>query len=73
MKDETRSVAIEEFVGLKQQMYSFLIENSEHKIAKGVNKNAVASHNEYKDAMLNNKCIRHSMNKIQSKEHGTGT
>ena len=22
-------------------------------------------HNEYKDALLNNKCIRHSMNRIQ--------
>ena len=37
MKDETGNVAIEEFVGLKPNMYSFLVDNnSEHKKAKGV-------------------------------------
>ena len=55
MKDETGGVAIKEFVGLKPKMYSFLIDNNEHKKAKGVNKNVVAtiSHNEYKDVLLN--------------------
>ena len=45
------------------------------KKAKGVNKNVVAviSHSEYKDVLLNNKCIRHSMNRIQSKDHRVGT
>ena len=35
-----------------------------------MNKNAVAtiSHNDYKDALLNKKCIKHSMNRIQSKD-----
>ena len=33
MKDETGGVAIEEFVGLKPKMYSFLVDNSEHKKA----------------------------------------
>ena len=76
MKGETVSVAIEEFVGLTLKMYSFLVDdNSEHKKAKGVNRNVVAiiSHNEYKDLPLNNKCLRHSMNTIQSKDHGIGT
>ena len=43
--------------------------------AKGVNENAVTTiiHNEYKDVMLNNKCLRHSMNKFQSKDHRIGT
>ena len=51
--------------------HSFLVDNSEHKKAKDVNKNVAAtvSHNEYKDVLLNNKCIRHSMNRIQSKDH----
>ena len=51
MKDETGGVAIEEFVGLKPKMYSFLVDNSEHNKAKGVNKNVVAtvSHNKFKD------------------------
>ena len=48
MKDETGAVAIEEFVGLKPKMYSFLVDNNEHKKAKGMNKNDVVaiSHNE---------------------------
>ena len=37
MQDETEGVAIEEFVGLKPKMYSFLVDNNEHKKAKGVN------------------------------------
>ena len=31
------------------------------------------SHNEYKDILLNNLCIRHSMDRIQSKYHRIGT
>ena len=53
-------------------MYSYLVDdNSEHKKAKDVNKNVVAtiSHNEYKDFLLYEKCLRHSMNRIQSKDH----
>ena len=57
-------------------MYSFLVDdNSEHKKAEGVNRSVVAtiSHNEYKDILLNNKCLKHSMNRIQSKNHRIGT
>ena len=66
MKDESGGFAIEEFVGLNP---------SEHKKAKDVNKNVVAtiSHNEYKNVLLNNRCIRHSINRIQSKDHRIGT
>ena len=40
-----------------------------------MNRNVVArrSHNEYKDVLMNNKCLRHSMNRIQSKDHRIGT
>ena len=40
-----------------------------------MNENVVAtiSHNEYKDVLLNNKCLRHSMNMIQSKDQGIVT
>ena len=51
-------------------MYSiFVDDSSEHKKAKGVNRNAVAaiSHNEYKDVLLNQKRLRHLMNRIQAK------
>ena len=50
-------------------MYSFLVDNNEQRKAKDVNKNFVATitHNKYKDVLLNNKCEKHSMNRIQSK------
>ena len=69
MKDETGGVEIKTFVGLKPKMYSFLVDNSEHRKAKDVNKNVVAtiSHNEYQ------KCIKRLINKIQSKDHRIGT
>ena len=54
-------------------MYSYLVDdNCEHKKTNGVNKNAVATksrNNKYKDVLLNKKCLRHSMNTIQSKDH----
>ena len=70
MKDKTGDVATEEFAGLKPKIYSFPVNNNEHKNANGVNKNVVATIglNEYKDVSLNNKYIRHSMNRIQSKD-----
>ena len=75
MKDETGGAKIEEFVGLKSKMDSFLVDNTEHKKANGVNKIAVAtiSPDEYKDVLLKNKCLRHSMNIIQIKDHRIGT
>ena len=76
MKDETAGVAVEDFVGLNPKMYSYLVDdNNEHKKAKGINKNVVAtiSHNEYKNVLLNKKFLRHSINRIQSKDHRIGT
>ena len=63
-------------------MYSYLVgDNSEHKCVNKskykifVNKNFVAtiSHNEYKDVLLNNKCLRNLINNIQSKDHNIET
>ena len=56
-------------------MYSYLVNNSEYKKAKGVHRNVVAtiSHNQYKNLSSNKKRLRHSMNKIQSKEYKIGT
>ena len=76
IKDETAGVATEEFVVLKPNLYSYLVDdNNEHKKAKGMNRHIVAtiSHNEYKDVLLNKKCLRHWMNRIQSKDHKIGT
>ena len=72
MKDETSYVAIQEFVRLRPKIYSFLVnDSSEHNKAKDVNKNVVVTltHDEYKGALLNNKCLIHSTNRIQSKDH----
>ena len=33
----------------------------------------VVIYSEYKDVLLNKKCLIHSMNRIQSKNHGIGT
>ena len=55
IKDETSSIATEEFVGLNSKMYSLLVnDKSEYKRAKGMDKNVVAtvSHNECKDHSL---------------------
>ena len=61
---------------MKPKIYSYLVnDNSEHKKAKGVNRNVVATkgHNKYKDVLLNKKWLRHSMNRIQRKDHKIGT
>ena len=74
--DETIVVAIKDFVGLKPKMYSFLVDdNSEHDNEKGVNKNVVERliHSEYKNVLLNRKCLRHLINRFQSKNHRIGT
>ena len=70
MKNKTGGVSVEEFVGLKPKMYSSLVDK-----ANVVNRNVIAtiSHNEYKDVLLGNNCILHSMNRIQSKIHRIGT
>ena len=67
MKDEAGGVATKEFVGLKPKMYSFLVDNSsESNKGKGVIKNVeTVSQSEYKDVLLNEKCLRHSMNRIR--------
>ena len=72
MKDEIGNVAIKELVGLKPEMYSFLVDDgSEHKKAKGVERNVFAriSHGKYKDVSLKKKCLRKSGKRIQSKDH----
>ena len=54
-------------------MYSFLVVDDSK--AKGVNENVVQtiSHNKYKNVLSNKNCLRHLMNRIQSKNHGIGT
>ena len=65
MKDEIGGIAIKEFVGLKPRMYSFLVDIKKQKAW-------IKSYNQYKNVLLNKKCIIHSMNRIQSKDHKIG-
>ena len=61
---------------MKANVYSFLVgDNGEHKKVKDVNTNVVAtiSNNEYKDILLNNKCLRYSISRIESKDYRIGT
>ena len=75
MKDETIGVAIDKFVGLKPKMQLFLLDKKKHKKTKGVSKSFVAaiSHNEYEDVLLNNECIKHSMNQSIEQEQMKST
>lgn len=52
-----------------------LVDDSlEYKQAKIVNRNVIAtiSHGEYKDVLLYNKCLKHSLDKIQIKNYRIG-
>ena len=52
---------------MRPNKYAFLVDdNSEDKKTEGVNKNVVEriNHSEYKDVLLNKKCLRNSMNRI---------
>ena len=69
MKYEIDSVAVKEFVGLKPKISCFLVDNSEHKKEKGVNKTVILtiSHNEYKDVLLDKKSLKQSINILKVK------
>ena len=72
MKDEFSGVIITEFVGLKSKIYSIKkIDGKEHNTAKGVN--IATEFDNFKDALFNEKIIRHKMKRIQSKKHKLGT
>ena len=66
IKDDTAGVAMKNLLG---HIWWTIIVSI--KKTKGVNRNVVAriSHDKYKDVLLNKKCLRHSMNRIQSKDH----
>ena len=64
---ETVGVPIKQFFRLKPKMYSFLVDDSSgRKKAKGANRNVFEkiTHNEYKDVLLNQKSLRHSINRL---------
>ena len=57
-------------------MYSILVSiSTEYENSKIVKKffNAKIGHNWYKDVLLNKRCLKNSVNRIQSKHHRIGT
>ena len=71
MKDQTAGVAIEEFVGLKTNMYLFLVDTIIWNLKK--QQIWIIFHNGYKDVLWNNEYLRYLINKIQNINHTTGT
>jgi hypothetical protein len=68
-KDETASVPIEEFVGLRSKMYSLKYKNTEKKVAKGVSRAAIKhrlSHAMYKDSLFAQNTMRNEMQQFRS-------
>ena len=58
MEDELSGVTIKEFVGLNPRTYYFFI---------------LSLNSEYKYVLLKRKCLRHSIKRVQSKNHRIGT
>ena len=72
MKDETASVPIKEFVGLRSKMYSMKYGGVEKKTAKGVKKAAIRKslrHAMYKDALFKESITQATMHVIRSINH----
>ena len=66
MKDEFGGVIVVEFVGLKSKMYSMKkIDGKEYNTAKGVS--IATEFKKFKDALFNEKIIRHKMKRIKVK------
>ena len=72
MKDEFSAIIVEEFVGLKSKMHSMKkVDGKECNTAKGVS--IVTEFNKFKYVLFNKKILRHTMRRIQSKNHKLGT
>ena len=72
MKDELSGVIVVEFDGLKSKMYSIKkIDGREYNTAKGVS--IATEFDRFKDALFNEKIIRHKMKRIQSKKYNLET
>ena len=73
MKDEYAGTPIAEFVGLKPKMYYILrADGKEVRRSKGVKKVVVEKyilHKQYKDALFDQKMLRHGMNVLRSQKH----
>ena len=72
MKDETNSIPIEEFVGLRPKMYSIKFGGTEKKTLKGISKAVVKKrirHQDYVEALNNSESTRHNMRTLRNELH----
>ena len=76
-KDEAAGIPITEFIGLRSKMYSYIKDNQKvGKTAKGIKKNIIKNnikHEDYKNVLINNKQIHHTMKTIRSSKHQLGS
>ena len=76
-KDEAAGVPIVEFVGLRSKMYSYIKDNQKGgKTAKGIKKNIIKkdfTHENYRQALFDNKQMHHKMKTIRSINHKLGS
>ena len=73
-KDETASVPVMEFIGLRAKMYSILTEDKKHdqKKGKGIKKSVLKKeikHQDYKDCLLKRQEYQHTMMGFRSQQH----
>jgi hypothetical protein len=76
MKDETKGVAINEFVGLKPKMYATKTDQKEDKKAKGVQKVVVKKDicfEDYKTVLFEHTVLTREQNTIRSSKHNLYT
>ena len=77
LKDEAAGIPINEFVGLRSKMYSYMKDNQKGgKTAKGIKKNVIKNniiHDDYKETLFNNEQMYHKMKTIRSENHQLGS
>ena len=72
MKDECAGKPIVEYVGLRPKMYSILTSDKNIQKAKGIKKYVIKkqiNHENYKEALFDQKTFRHGMNLLRSENH----
>ena len=76
-KDEVSGIPINEFIGLRSKMYSYIKDTNERgKTAKGIKKNVITKdikHDNYIDVLFNRKQTYHKMKTIRSQDHQLGS
>ena len=76
-KDEACGIPITEFIGLRSKMYSYIKDNQKvGKTAKGIKKNIIKNnikHEDYKNILLENRQMHHTMKTIRSNNHQLGS